>query len=292
MTSENKFQLHLDIEHNHITAVELLSSHSQLSKQRIKQAMKNGSVWLTRNKRTFRLRRAKKTLCSGDQIHLYYDLAIQEMQPTEPILLEDNTIYSIWHKPRGMFSQGSKWGDHCAIARWIESNHFPQRPAFIIHRLDRATSGIILIAHSKKTAAFLTKQFEERLVRKQYLAITSSPLTKTSFSIRNDLNGKKAISHFQLIDQQKPYSLFDINIETGRKHQIRQHLAEAKMPILGDRLYGKQKEFAANHPDLQLTAYKISFLCPVKEKTKTIELPSKYQPNINALLSSSKLSQQ
>lgn len=284
MTSETKFQLHLDVENNHITAIELLSSHCQLSKQRIKQAMKNGSVWLTHNKSTFRLRRAKKILSSGDEIHLYYDIAIQEKQPVEPILLEDNDIYSIWHKPRGMFSQGSKWGDHCAIARWIETNHLPQRPAFTIHRLDRATSGVILIAHSKKTAAFLARQFEKRLVRKQYLAITSSPLTKTSFSIHNELDGKKAISHFHLTEHQAPYSLFDIDIETGRKHQIRQHLAGVKMPILGDRLYGKQETSETNPPDLQLTAYKISFLCPAKQKTKTFELPSKYKPSINALL--------
>lgn len=285
MTSKDHFQLHIDVQEEHITAVDFLSAHCHLSKQRIKQAMRNGSVWLTHNKKTDRLRRAKKALSVGDQVHFYYDIDIQDRQSTAPVLLEDNGTYSIWHKPRGMFSQGSKWGDHCAIARWIETHHLPQRPAFIIHRLDRATSGIMLIAHSKKTAAFLANQFETRLIKKHYLAITASPLTKTAFTISNELNGKKAISHFDLLEHNEPYSLFAINIETGRKHQIRQHMAQAKMSILGDRLYGEpQQQLTPAPQDLQLTAYKLSYQCPVEKVTKTYELPAEYRPTINALL--------
>lgn len=284
MNSETIFQLHLDVDTPQINPVELLVSRCQLSKQLIKKAMRNGSVWLTRNKSTYRLRRAKKPLLLGDKVHFYYNSSVQEMQPIRPILIEDKDSYSIWHKPRGMFSQGSKWGDHCSIARWIETNHSPQRPTFTIHRLDRATSGIILVAHTKRTATLLSKQFEDRLVKKHYLAISTSPLKKHTFTIRNKLDGKKAISHFQLIEHQNPYLLFDINIETGRKHQIRKHLANEGMPILGDRLYGDSLSSNTTTPDLQLTAYKITFLCPIEKKTKTMELPKEFKLNIKSLL--------
>ena len=92
-------------------AVDVLKNASGLPKQRIKFAMTQGAVWLTRGRNTQRLRRAKRALRQGDELHLYYDDDILAEKPVEPALVADVGDYSVWHKPGGLRSQGSKWGD-------------------------------------------------------------------------------------------------------------------------------------------------------------------------------------
>ncbi|MCF6193973.1 MAG: pseudouridine synthase [Kangiellaceae bacterium] len=142
------------------TAIDCLSlSCPQISIKKLKLAMTYGAVWLSREKsKTVRVRRAKRKLLKGDKLSIYFDEKIL-FSPISPAqLISDEGEYSIWNKPSGMFSQGTKWGDHSSIARWVElfglaKNDLDLRPAFLVHRLDRATSGIILLAHSKKMAA-------------------------------------------------------------------------------------------------------------------------------------------
>ncbi|NOR36869.1 MAG: RNA pseudouridine synthase, partial [Woeseiaceae bacterium] len=126
--------------------------------------MTHGAVWVTRGSNTQRLRRAKRALRVDDEIHLYYNAEILAEVPAEPTLVADVDGYSVWNKPYGLRSQGSKWGDHCTVARWAERNLQPERPAFTVHRLDRAANGLILVAHSKKIAAALSELFRERKV--------------------------------------------------------------------------------------------------------------------------------
>ena len=259
-----KFEVHLPVEEA-TTAVELLSVKTEFSKQKIKQIMQNGAVWLTRDESTSRLRRAKRTLTKGDELHLYYDEAVQSAVPGTPDLIADEGDYSVFFKPPGMFSQGSKWGDQCTINRWVEQNM--DRPAFVVHRLDRAAAGLILIAHTKTAAAALSKLFELRLVDKCYRACVVGRVEPSSMVLNSDLDGRKAISRMTLLeyDETKNCSLVEVNIETGRKHQIRRHLAEAGYPIIGDRLYGNTDDVKAEdsedniQPDLQLVATELSF---------------------------------
>jgi len=151
-----------DIDHieSHVTVdspddspIDLLQQASGLSRQRIKFAMTQGAVWVTRGRNTQRLRRAKRALREGDELHLYYDATILAEIPAEPALLADVGGYSVWRKPYGLRSQGSKWGDHCTVVRWAERHLQPERPAFTVHRLDRAANGLMLVAHSKSMAA-------------------------------------------------------------------------------------------------------------------------------------------
>ena len=151
--------MHIEINCTDKTAVDILGESTELTKQAIKQAMTKGAVWLSRKQGTQRVRRASKLLKPGDRLHIYYDEAVLEQHPACAVLISDEGLYSIWCKPYGMLSQGSKWGDHCTINRWIEKNLQPQRPAFIVHRLDRAATGLMIIAHQKKIAAYFSELF-------------------------------------------------------------------------------------------------------------------------------------
>lgn len=256
--------------------VELLAVETGFSKQKIKQYMQKGAVWLTDNKGTHRLRRKSKILRTGSILYLYYDPTVLNEVVDDAILIADDGDYSVWYKPRGMLSQGSKWGDHCAINRWVEQHLEPQRPAFTVHRLDRFASGLILIAHKKKTATLLSDLFQNREINKQYKVIVYGEFPNETVTYQNDIDGKRAVSHVSLLEFNKENntSLVQVDIETGRKHQIRIHLSEAGFPVVGDRLYGRGDEEA----DLQLTAYKLSFISPIDGKEKNYILNKDLQP--------------
>jgi tRNA pseudouridine32 synthase/23S rRNA pseudouridine746 synthase len=258
----NRIEEHIVVESPAGNAVDLLHDASGLSKGQLKAAMNKGAVWLTRGKNTQRLRRAKRELRTGDEIHLYYDPEVLAEIPAEPKLVADVGGYSVWNKPYGLRSQGSKWGDHCTVTRWAERHLLPDRPAFVVHRLDRAANGLILVAHSKSMAAALSSLFQDRNIEKRYRAWVSGDFSRQSSRLRADtpIDGKQAISEITFVRQENGRSLVDVRIETGRKHQVRRHLAESGFPIIGDRLYGAA---ANNDVDLQLTAYLLAFQCPV-----------------------------
>ncbi len=277
-------EFHLTIDGSGGTAVEQLSRLTPLSRQQLKQAMTKGALWITpadkastdgrqHSRHTRRLRRSKKNLNAGDQLHLYYNPKLLEQNPPSATLIEDGGTYSVWHKPYGMLSQGSKWSDHCTLTRWAEQHLEPQRSAYLVHRLDRATSGLMVIAHSKQATRALAQAFEQRKTDKHYQAIVEGLLPKDKIDCDLSIDDKPALSHFQRLDydEQQHLSLVDIHIETGRKHQIRKHLSELGFPIAGDRLYGRA---GTDDIDLQLCAYQLSFPDPASPQAplKTFQL--------------------
>lgn len=261
--------------------VDLLQRATGLSKQRIKWAMTQGAVWVTRGRNTQRLRRATRALRIGDEVHLYYDAKILAETPAEPTLIADLGAYSVWRKPYGLRSQGSKWGDHCSVVRWAERHLQPERPAFTVHRLDRAANGLILVAHSKSTAAALSALFRNREVEKRYRVLVAGDFSAQPNPLRVEqpVDEKHAISEFSLqsVSADSRRSLVDVRIETGRKHQIRRHLAALGHPVIGDRLYGSGE---ADGMDLQLTAYFLAFHCPVNDKRCEYQLANEWLPTI------------
>ena len=277
--SPDHAEAHVVIESPGDSPIDMLGQTTGLSKQRIKLAMTQGAVWMTRGRNTRRLRRAKRALRAGDEVHLYYDAAIQAEVPPEPTLVADAGAYSVWCKPRGLRSQGSKWGDHCTVVRWAERNLQPERPAFTVHRLDRAASGLILVAHSRRMAAALSRLFREREIEKRYRAVVSGDFSEQPDPVRveSPIDDKDAVSQFSMVEvtDDRSCSMIDIQIETGRKHQIRRHLAELGYPIIGDRLYGSGKKEVL---DLQLTAYLLAFRCPVADKRVEFRLGEERLP--------------
>lgn len=269
-----RFERHIDIDNENASALDYLAEASGLSKQRLKQVMQMGAVWHSRGGHTQRVRRAKRALREGDTLHLYYDEKVLSVEPAPAQLISDEGAYSLWFKPYGMLSQGSKWGDHCTINRWAEQHLEPQRPAFIVHRLDRAATGLIMIAHSKSVAAALAELFKLRLVKKDYQVVVEGcfPQNRSTTTIDTDVDGRSALTHVSLsqCDEERSRSLLEVRIETGRKHQIRRHLSSIGFPVVGDRLYGNQ----SCQQDLQLTCFHLSFDCPVSHTHKEYQLPA------------------
>jgi tRNA pseudouridine32 synthase/23S rRNA pseudouridine746 synthase len=155
---------------------DLLANAASLPKGRIKDAMHKGAVWLLRGGKQRRLRRVKASLRSGDRVRMYYNADLLALVPPQPELIHDARDYSVWNKPQMMLSSGSRFGDHCAISRWIEVNLRPQRPVFLIHRLDRAASGVMVFGHTKRTAATLSEAFRLRNVAKSYGVVVQGEL--------------------------------------------------------------------------------------------------------------------
>lgn len=255
----------------------VLQQATGLSRQRIKQVMQLGAVWVTRGRNTQRLRRATRALRIGDELHLYYDDNVLAETPLTPKLMRDCGEYSVWFKPRGMRSQGSRWGDHCALVRWVERNLESERPAFTVHRLDRAANGLMLVAHTKQTAASLSALFRERRIDKEYRVIVAGvvPRQPLPLCIDDRLDDREAHSEVTVLDTSADAgrSLLRVQIETGRKHQVRRHLAGIGHAVIGDRLYGNGD---ADGQDLQLTAARIGFTCPLAGTRVGFELPSAF----------------
>lgn len=262
------------------TAIDLLAEHCELSKTRLKRVMQCGAIWLTRGPHTKRLRRAKSMLQRGDELHMYYDAATIDLEPPEATLVVDEGDYSVWFKPSGMFTQGTKWGDHHTITRWAEQHLQPERTAKIVHRLDRHTSGLILVAHSKSAAAGLSELFRERDIDKHYHAIVAGEFGPVGYTVRIELpvDEKPALSDVTVLEVAGGFSLLNVKIGTGRKHQVRRHLAESGFPIVGDKMYGLE------HPaGLQLCAVKLAFECPLTTAAKLYLTPPERRPNISLL---------
>lgn len=281
---QKKFELHIDIDSQPLNAVDTIMGHlprntQPISKADLKLAMLKGAVWLSRNNHNQRLRRAKKPLLAGDKIHVYYDTKVLTQTPQQPELIADLQDYSVWYKPYGVYSQGSKWSDHCTIDRLASLKI--ERETYLVHRLDRATTGLILLAHSKKAAALLSGLFAQRLISKQYVAIVKGIFASDPKDLRieTEIDGKAAASIVSLVtvNAEKNQSKVIIDIETGRKHQIRKHLSGIGFPIVGDRLYGEAKE---HDEDLKLCCRRLAFSCPLSGESQSFQVNPKAEPNI------------
>lgn len=290
------FEYHLNITTEHDNALVVLSQQCELSNQELKQAITKGALWLTRGKSTQRFRRIKKNLKPGDTLHFYYDPNILHQIPNEALLIEDLNDYSIWYKPYGMLSQGSKWSDHCTIARWAQTHLTPERAVFIVHRLDRAATGLILLAHTKKAAQLFSKMFEQHDLEKIYQIIIHGDhqLRTQPDKLNTEVDGKSACSYFSHLayNEEQDVSLVQVKIDSGRKHQIRIHAASINMPVVGDRLHGNKnkdnisriKLMNNDKINLQLCAVSLNFICPISGVKRSFNLPEHLKPSLDALL--------
>ena len=167
----------------------------------------------------------------------------------------------------------------------------------IVHRLDKDTSGVLLIARTEKFRNYFIQQMQDRYVKKEYVAVVigstlgsfviEDPIgrdkfNRTKMSIRAD--GKEARTYIKLKEKIHNYSVLDISIETGRTHQIRVHLSSKKLPIIGDKIYDPAKSIAKesssklvqiirSFPRQALHAKFLSFECPKTKKQISFEAP-------------------
>ncbi len=258
----------------------LLAEAACLPVSDVKRAMKKGAVWLTRQGTHKRIRRADTTIKLGDQLGLYYNEAVLSKQVDDCILLHDKQHYSIWFKPAGVLSQGSLWGDHTTINRFVEGYFTPSRPAFIVSRLDKSASGLMIIAHGRKAAAKLSALFEDKKIEKIYCAIVEGEAQHlNALFIDEPIDDKPAQSIVTCLQSVAGRSLVQVDIKTGRKHQIRKHLALINFPIVGDRLHGLASK---GDIDLQLRCSTLRFISPFTQLECNYLLPNELQLKLPA----------
>lgn len=244
---------------------DILAKGTGLSKSRIKHAMNCGAAWLKRpGGPTHRIRRATTMLRAGERVELYYDEKILNRKPPPAQCRHDYQRYSIWFKPCGLTTQGSRFGDHCALSRQVESYFKPARQLFLVHRLDRETAGLVIVAHDRKTAAVFSEMFKSRRIEKQYRAVVmGNPAAKDPDGIIDmPLDGRPSKTKYRLLeyDGATDQSLLSIQIITGRRHQIRRHFEMIGHPVIGDPRYGKGNK---NSQGMQLAACGLRFECPL-----------------------------
>lgn len=238
-----------------------LANKTGLSKGRIKHALNCGALRVRKSKGGWqRLRRATASLPAGSQVSLHYDEALLALKPAPAELLEDVGDYSIWFKPPGLLSQGTEWGDHCSLLRQVELHFQHRRQAFLVHRLDRDACGLMLVAHTGTLADRLSHLFASRAMEKQYRVRVTGQLAQDCLDINTDLEGKSASTQVQVVSRDADSTLLDVFIHTGRKHQIRRHLASIGHPVKGDALYGER-----DTDGLHLSAIRLRFDCPIRK---------------------------
>lgn len=206
----------------------------------------------------------------------------QEQGEMPPVIYEDENVI-VFNKPAGMLS--IKKGDFStepAIEDWGE----------IVHRLDRDTSGVIIVAKNHSAKAMLQKQFQERKSHKTYYAVVQGtpaqahaiiniPLArnlKKPTTFMPDKNGREAITEYQTIESGEKYSLVELKPRTGRTHQLRIHMNFIKCPILGDPIYNP-KGPKADRMYLHAAALEISIPGEdgAKRMTFAAELPEDFR---------------
>lgn len=254
--------------------MDFLANKTGLSKSVIKDCLNKGAVWIKRHgKKEQRIRRAKYILRVNDRISFYFDSEILRKSAPAPTCLAQEKDYSVWIKPAGLLSQGTRFGDHCSLLRYVEKTLSKQGIIpHLLHRLDREAQGLVMLAHNKRTAAALSELFLKGSIKKQYSALVKGLLAEVGKTVIFDspLDSKKATTEVTVVayDSGLNWSKLDINLLSGRYHQIRRHLQTAGHPIIGDNRYG----IPGDKEELQLEAYMLSFLCPRTKKKKCYRL--------------------
>jgi 23S rRNA (cytosine1962-C5)-methyltransferase len=146
---------------------------------------------------------------------------------------EDELVFV--DKPAG-FSTHAPDKDKLGLVE-IFSNYL-KTPLYVVHRLDKETTGCLVFAKTKSKAQIMLPLFEEHQIEKKYLFLTDQKSTQSEFLVKTPISGQSAITEFQRIKRSPFYELWQAVPKTGRQHQIRKHAAEIGLPILGDGLYG------------------------------------------------------
>ena len=197
------------------------------------------------------------------------------------ILHEDKDILVI-DKPSGLLTVGSDYNKSSTTAHYLLNNYVRKgnpkshQRVYVVHRLDQATSGLLVFAKSESAKTFLQENWDQ--TEKHYFAVIHGQMlqkqgTMTSFLIENKANnvystvdanvGKLAQTAYIVIQEKKDFSLVDIHLLTGRKHQIRVHFSECSHPVVGDQKYGNEPR---NAKRLFLHAKSLSFVHPFNKK--------------------------
>ena len=237
---------------------------------------------------------------NSDQVKIDFNLAEMKVIPdiTLPIIYEDNDVIVV-DKPQGVLTHSKgAFNPEATVASFIKDkvdflpNESTNDRMGIVHRLDRATSGVIICAKNSKAQKWLQKQFSIRKTKKTYIAVVDGILTPSEAVIdmpiaRNPRNpktfyispsGKQALTHFRVKEVSgTARSTLILTPETGRTHQIRVHLHYLKHPIVGDVLYG-----GSQNTRMLLHAHKLELTLPDGKRHEFVApIPKEFDNSMN-----------
>ncbi len=202
---------------------------------------------------------------------LKYKPSKKEVNIYDDFIIENNENFIIINKPAGIAVQSGTKSFKNIIDILKDSKYFVNHKPYIVHRLDKETSGILIVAKSREYAQLFTSLFRIRKIHKTYIALTYGKVSKLKTILKDDLvlyenNRKimqKAISYLKVLKSSDSYSYVELNPITGRKHQLRKQLYNIGNPIVGDNKYfinRKLNKKKSKNNNLMLHAYKIKFM--------------------------------
>ncbi len=260
----------------------------------IEKNLRSGKIKL--NKKKIKSSHKVKT---NDEIELY-DFTFKEkithkkikFQPTkeiiksnEDLIIDNNDDFIVLNKSSGISVQGGTKSKKNLVDIFAKSEIFQNTKPYSVHRLDKDTSGVFILAKKRESAQLLTSLFRLRKVHKTYLAICHGELEKNSGEWNNDLirfDGKKKIIEkaktlFKVIDKNSEATLVELKPITGRKHQLRKQLYAIGQPIFGDIKYKLSNSNKGINKNLMLHSYQIRFMINDIKHTYTALLPEYFK---------------
>lgn len=261
--------------------LDYLYNNLDIPKKRIKQYLTHGAIYVNNNKTT----KYNYKLVTGMTINIDTESKSKKTLPFDIVFEDDNII--VVNKPSGLLtiatSKEKEKTLYHIVGEYLKSkDRFAK--VFIIHRLDKDTSGVVVLAKNEKIKNTLQENWNDFVTLREYIAIIEGhpknkegkiiqklKETKTNLVyISKDAEGKEAITNYKVLRENENYSEVSINIETGRKNQIRVALASLRTPIVGDKKYGDPKN---NENRLYLHANRLKIYYPIIKKDILFETP-------------------
>ena len=207
------------------------------------------------------------------------------IKENENLIIEDNENFIVVNKDSGIAVQGGTKSKKNLIDIFSKSKIFKNCKPYSVHRLDKDTSGVFIIAKNRETAKLFTSLFRLRKIHKTYLAICYGELENNKGIFDQDLTrhegSKKIIESsktiYKVIDKNSNCTLLEMNPITGRKHQLRKQLSLIGHPVYGDDKYTFEKRLKTKNKELMLHSYKIKFIINNKKYTFKALLPNYFK---------------
>ncbi len=243
--------------------------------------------------------KAKTPLRNGDEIHIWLPppepLPYLKPEPIELNVIYEDQYLIVINKQAGLAvhpAPGNKFGTlvngllhHCSDLPGISGK---LRPG-IVHRLDKDTTGCIVVAKTQEALVNLQNQIQTRVATREYLAVVHGvpkgdkgtiigdigrhPIDRKKYAVVTDDSGRHACTHWELKERFGDYSLLSFKLDTGRTHQIRVHCAHSGHPILGDQTYSRCKKLPINLAGQALHAFQLGLQHPKTNKNMIFKAP-------------------
>ena len=199
---------------------------------------------------------------------ILYKSSNKEKKSYGNFIIEDNENFLVINKPAGIAVQSGTKSFKNIIDIYKDTTFFNNTKPYIVHRIDKETSGILIIAKNRKFAQLFTSLFRIRKIHKTYIALTFGQIKGDTRTLQDELvyyeNNKKtklkAISHLKVLKSNESYTYVELKPITGRKHQLRKQLLNIGNPIVGDNKYFLPNFKNTKNKHLMLHAHKIKFM--------------------------------